>query len=187
MFDLHLPGNTASHAASRQFLKSALNTVNLATRFAVSGDIRAPCWCIYCYLILLNFLKPFGIFMWVLNLVLYLMCCWSASWYISVVKPTWCTFYTIHQELSTSTCFEHYLLIFRRNSTNGTWYIAYVLCQLAAPGLEWNFVYGSHRIRPTRIHTHTHTHTHTHLVGPLWTSEQPFAEAATYIKYKKRT
>jgi hypothetical protein len=34
------------------------------------------------------------------------------------------------------TCFEHYLLILRRRYTNGTWYIACVLCQLAAPGLE---------------------------------------------------
>jgi hypothetical protein len=32
-----------------------------------------------------------------------------------------------------STCFEHYLLILRRRFTNGTWYIACVLCQMAAP------------------------------------------------------
>jgi hypothetical protein len=30
-----------------------------------------------------------------------------------------------------STCFEHYLLILRRRSTNGTSYIACVLCQVA--------------------------------------------------------
>jgi hypothetical protein len=29
------------------------------------------------------------------------------------------------------TCFEHYLLILRRHYTNGTWYIACMLCQLA--------------------------------------------------------
>jgi hypothetical protein len=28
--------------------------------------------------------------------------------------------------------------LLRRRYTNGTWYIACVLCQLAAPGLEWN-------------------------------------------------
>jgi hypothetical protein len=37
-----------------------------------------------------------------------------------------------------STCFQHYLLILRRRCTNGTWYIAWVLCQLATSGLEWN-------------------------------------------------
>jgi hypothetical protein len=30
------------------------------------------------------------------------------------------------------TCFEHYLLILRRRYTSGAWYIACVLCQLAA-------------------------------------------------------
>jgi hypothetical protein len=33
----------------------------------------------------------------------------------------------------------NYLLILRRSYTNGTWYIACVLCQLTAPGLEWNW------------------------------------------------
>jgi hypothetical protein len=32
------------------------------------------------------------------------------------------------------------LLILGRRFTNGTWYIACVLCQLAAPWLEWNVV-----------------------------------------------
>jgi hypothetical protein len=61
-----------------------------------------------------------------------------ASQYISTVKPTWCTFYSVYWELRVSTCFEHYLLILRRCFTSSTWYIACVLCQLAAPGLEWN-------------------------------------------------
>jgi hypothetical protein len=30
------------------------------------------------------------------------------------------------------TCSEHYLLILRKRYTHGTWYIAWVLCQLAA-------------------------------------------------------
>jgi hypothetical protein len=34
------------------------------------------------------------------------------------------------------TCFELYLLILRRSYTNGTWYIACVLCQLAAPVVQ---------------------------------------------------
>jgi hypothetical protein len=36
------------------------------------------------------------------------------------------------------TCFKHYLFILRRRYTSGTWYVACVLCQLAAPGLKWN-------------------------------------------------
>jgi hypothetical protein len=35
--------------------------------------------------------------------------------------------------INASTCFERYLLIFRRRCISGTWYIACVLCQLAAP------------------------------------------------------
>jgi hypothetical protein len=37
------------------------------------------------------------------------------------------------------TCFEHYFLILRRRYTNGTWFIACVLCQLAAQGRKWKF------------------------------------------------
>jgi hypothetical protein len=40
--------------------------------------------------------------------------------------------YSIYYELTASTCFEHYLLIFRMCCTNNSWYIAYVLCLLAA-------------------------------------------------------
>jgi hypothetical protein len=47
-------------------------------------------------------------------------------------------FYSVCKELSASTCFEHYLLIFRRRYTNDTWYIACVLCQLAALELEFH-------------------------------------------------
>jgi hypothetical protein len=43
-------------------------------------------------------------------------------------------FYSFFKELSASTCFEHHLLILRRRYTNDTWYTAFVLCQLAAPG-----------------------------------------------------
>jgi hypothetical protein len=38
-----------------------------------------------------------------------------------------------------SNYFEHYLLILRRCYTNDTLCIACVLCQLAAPGLKWNW------------------------------------------------
>jgi hypothetical protein len=58
--------------------------------------------------------------------------------YISIVKPMWCTFYLIYYGLRASTVFKHYLLIFRRQCTNRTWYIACVLRQLAAPGSELN-------------------------------------------------
>jgi hypothetical protein len=39
--------------------------------------------------------------------------------------------YSVYYELTASTCSEHYLLIFRRRYTNN-WYIACVLCLLAA-------------------------------------------------------
>jgi hypothetical protein len=38
-----------------------------------------------------------------------------------------------------STCFELYLLILRRHYTSCSWYIACVLCHLAAPGLKFHF------------------------------------------------
>jgi hypothetical protein len=47
-------------------------------------------------------------------------------------------FSSVYQELRASTSFEHYLLILRRVYTSSTWYIAYVLCQLAPTGLELN-------------------------------------------------
>jgi hypothetical protein len=40
--------------------------------------------------------------------------------------------------IKASTCLEHYLLILWRRNTSGTWYIAFVLCQLAAPGFNFN-------------------------------------------------
>jgi hypothetical protein len=39
--------------------------------------------------------------------------------------------------IKASTCFEHYFLILTRRYTSGTWYIACVLCQLAATDLLW--------------------------------------------------
>jgi hypothetical protein len=46
--------------------------------------------------------------------------------------------YSVYYELTASTCFEHYLLIFRTCCINNYWYIVCVLCWLAAtPGLEW--------------------------------------------------
>jgi hypothetical protein len=58
--------------------------------------------------------------------------------YLRILKPTWCTYYSIYQELRAATYFEHYLLILRRRYTNGTWYTACVLWMLAAPRLKWN-------------------------------------------------
>jgi hypothetical protein len=40
--------------------------------------------------------------------------------------------YSIYYELTTSECFQHYLLIFRRRYTNYNWYFACVLCLLVA-------------------------------------------------------
>jgi hypothetical protein len=53
------------------------------------------------------------------------------------MKPTWCTFHSVYWVSRASTCFEHYLLIFRRRYTNGIWYIAWV-CQLTVAWLQWN-------------------------------------------------
>jgi hypothetical protein len=39
--------------------------------------------------------------------------------------------YSVYYELTASTCFEHYLLIFRRHYINN-WYTAYVLCRMTA-------------------------------------------------------
>jgi hypothetical protein len=47
--------------------------------------------------------------------------------------------------------FRALLLILRRRHTNGTWYIACVLCQLAAPGLEWNFDFTPFLVQPTDV------------------------------------
>jgi hypothetical protein len=40
--------------------------------------------------------------------------------------------YSVYHELTASICFEHYLLNFRRSCTNNNWYIACMLCLLAA-------------------------------------------------------
>jgi hypothetical protein len=45
---------------------------------------------------------------------------------ISIVGPTSCTF-LVYYELTTSTCFEHYLLIFRRHCIHN-WYILCIVC-----------------------------------------------------------
>jgi hypothetical protein len=55
--------------------------------------------------------------------------------YFSSVKPTWYTFYSICWYLLVSTYFVHYFLIPKTRYTNGTWYIACLVCQLDAPGL----------------------------------------------------
>jgi hypothetical protein len=44
--------------------------------------------------------------------------------------------YSVYYELTASTCFEHYLLILRRLSKKNNWYIACVLCLLAATRVE---------------------------------------------------
>jgi hypothetical protein len=40
--------------------------------------------------------------------------------------------YAVYCELTVSTCFEHYLLIFRRRYINSNWYTVWVFCRLAA-------------------------------------------------------
>jgi hypothetical protein len=64
--------------------------------------------------------------------------------YLNIMKPTWCIFHAIYWVSRASKCFEHYFLILRRRYTNGIWYTACVLCQLAAPGLEWDWCHWRH-------------------------------------------
>jgi hypothetical protein len=40
--------------------------------------------------------------------------------------------YSVYYELTASTCFEHYLLILRRQCTKNNWYSVRMLCLLAA-------------------------------------------------------
>jgi hypothetical protein len=44
--------------------------------------------------------------------------------------------YSVCYELTASACFEYYLLIFRRRYIINNWYIACVLCLLAAARVE---------------------------------------------------
>jgi hypothetical protein len=53
--------------------------------------------------------------LWMLRVIRYKL--------ISIMKPTWCTFFSIYWESRASTCFEHYLLILRKRYTNGFRYI----------------------------------------------------------------
>jgi hypothetical protein len=46
--------------------------------------------------------------------------------FVSIMKPTWCTFRSTYWESIASACFEPYLLILRRCYTNIVWYIACV-------------------------------------------------------------
>jgi hypothetical protein len=61
-----------------------------------------------------------------------LMFCWLCIVVYQYSKTNEMQFlYSIYYELTASTCFEHYLLTFRRCCTNNNWYIACVLCRLA--------------------------------------------------------
>jgi hypothetical protein len=46
--------------------------------------------------------------------------------------------YSVHYELTAFTCFEHYLLVFKRRCINKNWYISCALCRLAATALEFH-------------------------------------------------
>jgi hypothetical protein len=43
--------------------------------------------------------------------------------------------YSVYYELTTSACFKHYVLIFRRGYTNSNWCFSCVLCLLTATGI----------------------------------------------------
>jgi hypothetical protein len=64
------------------------------------------------------------------------MFCWP-SIIVYQYNETNVMHFSFNWETKASTCFEHYLLILRRRSTNSTLYIACV-CQLAVPRLQWN-------------------------------------------------
>jgi hypothetical protein len=61
-----------------------------------------------------------------------LMFCWRCIVVYKYSKTNEIHFvYSVNYELTASTCFKHYLLIFRMCLTNGSWYIA-------APGMEFH-------------------------------------------------
>jgi hypothetical protein len=60
------------------------------------------------------------------------MFCWPCIKVYQYSETNVMKFYSVYWESRACTCFEHYLLILRRRCTSGTWYIACVLCQLAA-------------------------------------------------------
>jgi hypothetical protein len=72
---------------------------------------------------------------WIRNL----MFCWPCFIVYQYNEPNVMLFLFNLLRIKASTLFEHYMLILRRRYTSGTWYIASVLCQLAAPGLKWKF------------------------------------------------
>jgi hypothetical protein len=67
---------------------------------------------------------------------IYWMFCWQCITVYQYNETNVIHFYSVCYKLRASTCFEHYLLIFKRLFTNGTWYIACVLYQLAVQGLK---------------------------------------------------
>jgi hypothetical protein len=61
-----------------------------------------------------------------------LMFCWPCIVVYQYSKTNEMQFlYSVYYELTASTYFEHYLLIFRRRCTSNSWYFACVLCRLA--------------------------------------------------------
>jgi hypothetical protein len=60
--------------------------------------------------------------------------------YISIMKPTWCTFHSAYWESRASTCFEHYLFTLRKRcSRKGIWYVYCVrVCMVAVSLQSWH-------------------------------------------------
>jgi hypothetical protein len=72
---------------------------------------------------------------------LHLMFCWPCIAVYQYSKTNKMHFlYSVYYELMASTCFQHHLLIFRRCCTNNSWYVACVLCLLAATRIEVELV-----------------------------------------------
>jgi hypothetical protein len=66
-----------------------------------------------------------------------LIICWSCIVIYQYSRTNEMHFlYSVYYELTASTRFEHYLLILRRSGINNNWYIACVLCLLAATTVE---------------------------------------------------
>jgi hypothetical protein len=61
--------------------------------------------------------------------------------------------FSIYWDSKASTCFEHYLLILRRRSTNGIWYIACVYCQLGVTRLKWLLVHPQEAVKLQSCHS----------------------------------
>jgi hypothetical protein len=154
MFDLYLLDSTASHAAIRQFLKSALNTVESRDS---SRSVRRHSCPMLAYLLLLDLVKFSKTFRYFyvgveLGTVLHVL--------LICIMVCQCSETNVMHFLYNSLRFK-YLGMFRAllvhpQKEQHKRHLVHCVCVMSV-GCTRIRVYGSHRIISTRIHTHTHT------------------------------